>query len=143
MSSVVNAVLTVFRFTKTERKRHLVARRKRWRKEEGYRYVWKYMDHFGSYDPVYMYLLVGNSARASDFIGRYTDVYMKGLPESIDILDWIPSADPKIERLTIQISFTTDWCCTADIELYRDADPWFDPTEVKSWSWHKCQSDID
>ena len=115
--------------------RRLVRIRQIKRRDASVENLYSYLNSRGSADEHYVSLLVGIDVRASAFLRPYTDTYMYGLVESLEVLNAEPSDDPRIERLMIRVNLTNDWCCTADIWLYYDADPWFDPTEVISMKW--------
>jgi len=116
----------------------MVAARQSLRVREAVKYVWRYEDHFGSDDPIHSFLLIGNEARAESFLHTYTDMHMRGLPERIVVVSAEPSDQANVERIKLRVHFTDGWCCSSCILLHRDADPWFDPTELVSWNWSKC-----
>ncbi len=129
--------------SRVNRLRQLVNVRKYNRLTEAVKYVTRYEDHFGSEDPVHSFLLIGNDARAGSFLWRYTDVHMRGLPEKIVVVSVEPTDQTHVENIKLRIHFTDGWCCFSDVLLYRDSDPWFDPTELVSWSWSRCEQMSD
>jgi len=116
----------------------MVEVRKHLRLSEAVKYSGSYYDHFGSNDPLHTFLLLGNDVRAQSFLQRFTDVHMRGLPESIVVLAVESTGSVDVERIQLKIRFTSGWCCHADVLMNRDSDPWFDPTDLISWNWSPC-----